>query len=118
MEPLITVNGIAFPAPISYKPDIEPLGSWERNANGQLVGDLIAFKTKLNLSWGLLDGAQYSLLLAAVHPFFVTVKYLDPRTNSYTTGEFYASPRSGTLALRDESGTNWWKDVAFNLIER
>lgn len=118
MEALITVNGIPYPDPVSYKPDLEPLGTWERNANGLLVGDLIGYKVKLNLGWGMLSGELYSTLLAAVNPFFVAVRYLDPRTNGYSVGEFYASPRSGTLALRDEAGVNWWKDVAFNLIER
>lgn len=118
MDPLITVNGLAYPDPITYKPSMEPLGQWERNANGILVGDLVAYKIKLNITWGVLNGSQYQTLLAAVHPFFVTVQYLDPRTNGYSTGEFYASPRSGSLALRDEAGINWWQDVAFNLIER
>lgn len=117
MDALITVNGLAFPDPVEYKPDVEPLGSWERNANGNLVGDLVAYKAKLNLKWGILDGTQFSLLLSAVAPFFITVRYFDPRVNGYTTGEFYASSRSGTMVYRDETTTKW-KDVAFNLIER
>jgi hypothetical protein len=118
MDALITVNGQAYPDPVDYKPDTEPLGVWERNANGDLVGDLVAYKTKLNLNWGMLTGQQLQTLLGAVAPFFVAVQYLDPRTNGFSTGEFYASARSATLALRDDSGVNWWKDVSFNLIER
>ena len=117
MEALITINGVAYPDPDSYKPSIEPLGEWERNANGVLVGDLIAYKTKLTLSWGMLSGQQFQRLLNAQKPFFVTVKYFDPRENGYTTGEFYASPQSGELAMRTKTET-WWKGVAFNLIER
>ena len=117
MEALITVNGVAYPDPDSYKPSIEPLGEWERNANGDLVGDLIAYKAKLTMTWGVLDGEKFMLLLNAKNPFFVTVRYFDPRVNGYSTGEFYASPKSGELALRTPTQT-FWKGVAFNLVER
>ena len=117
MEALIMINGVEYPDPISYKPSIEPLGEWERNANGTLVGDLIAYKMKLQLSWGMLEGEKFQALLQAQNPFFVTVTYWDPRVNGYNTGEFYASPQSGELALRTGTKT-FWKGVAFNLIER
>lgn len=117
MEALITINGVPYPDPDSYKPGIEPLGEWERNANGVLVGDLIGYKMKLTLTWGMLDGEKFQQLLAAQNPFFVTVRYFDPRVNGYSEGEFYASPRSGDMALRTPTQT-WWKGVAFNLIER
>lgn len=117
MEALITVNGVEYPDPDSYKPSIEPLGEWERNANGDLVGDLIAYKIKLTLSWGMLDGEKFQMLLNSQDPFFATVRYWDPRVNGYDTREFYASPQSGELALRTESKT-FWKGVAFNLVER
>lgn len=117
MEALITVNGLPYPDPDSYKPSIEALGEWERNANGKLVGDLIAYKAKLNLSWGMLDGEKFQTLIQAQKPFFVTVRYFDPRVNGYSTGEFYASAQSGEMALRTPTET-WWKGVAFNLIER
>lgn len=117
-EPVLQVNGVVFTGLTAYKVDVEPLGNWERNANGILVGDLIAYKAKLNLSFGVLQGQHYQMLLGAMHPFFVSVKYWDPRAAGYATGEFYASARSGTLALVDTDGTRWWKDVAFNLIER
>lgn len=116
---LITVNGVDFPDPDMYKPDLEPLGQWERNANGDLVGDLVAYKRKLNLTWGMLPGNLYQTLLSAVRPFFVTVRFYDPSAGGFATGTFYASPRSGELALIDDSdGTYWWRGVAFNLIER
>lgn len=115
---LITINGVEYPDPVTYKPGIEPLGVWARNADGYLVGDLVAFKTKLELSWGILRGDQYSTLLNGVLPFFVDVTYWDPRVNDFATSEFYASPRTGLLALVDDSGVYWWKDVSFNLVER
>lgn len=117
MEALITVNGIVFPDPVNYQPEIESLGSWERNALGDLVGDLVAYKAKLNFTWNMLTNVQYQLLLSAVNPFFITVKYFDPRNSGFTTGTFYAGPRGATLAMR-KNGEVWWKDVSFNLIER
>ncbi len=117
MEPIIRINGTPFPNPSDYKVDIEPLGNFERNANGMMVGDLIAVKTKLGCSWAMLEGEYYALLINAVDPFFVKVTYLTP-SGGYETKEMYSSPQSGQLALRTGNGEYWWKSVTCNLIER
>lgn len=113
---MITIGGIEFPGLSDFKIDTEPLGSFERNAKGLLVGDLIAIKTKLNCKWATLDNEYLSKLRSAAAPFFVKVKYLDT-DGSYVTKEMYPSPQSASLAfVRD--GKTVWKDVTINLIER
>ena len=115
----LIVNGIDYtPDLVGYTVNIEPIGQWERNAYGRLVGDLIAYKSKLSLSWGILKADKFSLLLNSLAPFFVTVQYDDPKSNAVATSDFYASPRTGSLAFIDTEGVNWWRDVSFNLIER
>jgi len=118
MDALITVNGTAFPDPVQYDPSVEPIGNWDRNAKGYLVGDLVGYKAKLTLAWEFLTGVQFKMLINAVAPFFVTVKYWDAAEDGYSIKQFYASARSGKLALRRPDGSTVWKGCAFNLIER
>jgi hypothetical protein len=95
---------------------VEPLGSFERNANGLLGGDLVAVKRKISCTWKLLEGGYYGALIAAVAPFFVTVVYTLPDGSS-GTAMMYASPQSGKLVFRKD-GENFWGGVTISLIER
>jgi hypothetical protein len=116
MNPLLMINGKIFPDPDEYKMEIEPLGSFERNANGLLVGDLVAVKRKINCTWKILEGKYYSELIAAVLPFFIAVGYTLPGGES-GKAEMYVSPQSGKLIFR-KNGENWWGGVTLSLIER
>ncbi len=112
---MVTINGVELPGMREYKIDIEPLGSFERNANGKLVGDLIDIKTKISCSWEILEGKYVDMLMKAVKPFFIKVKYLDI-DGSYKTKDMYTSPQSASLALM-RNNKMWWKSVSINLIE-
>ncbi|MDR2649135.1 MAG: hypothetical protein LBB94_05385 [Clostridiales bacterium] len=114
---VLKIDGAEYPQPDAYKVDVEPVGRWERNSEGMLVGDFVAYKTKLFATWGVLSGEQLSAILGGVDTFWLTIEYLDPRTNGYSTGTFYASPRSSPLIFQ-KNGKTYWKDVSFNLIEQ
>jgi len=112
---MITINGVALPGLSTYKVDTEPIGSFERNANGKMVGDLVAIKTKLNCTWDALEGRYVDILRSAVAPFYVTVTYLDIG-GMYSTKNMYTSPMSASLAFV-RGGITIWKGVTANLIE-
>lgn len=61
-----------------------------RTTDGTMTGDVIAIKTKMQITWGCLSGEQVALLDTAVSPAFISVYFKDPRLNSYTTKTFYA----------------------------
>lgn len=42
---ILKIDGKTIDNVTGYKIDIEPIGDWERNAEGKLVGDLLGYKT-------------------------------------------------------------------------
>ena len=112
---MITINGVELPGLSTYKVDTEPIGSFERNANGRMVGDLVAIKTKLNCTWNVLEDRYVDILRSAAMPFYVSVTYLDI-DGAYSTKDMYTSPMSASLAFV-RGGVAWWQSVTVNLIE-
>lgn len=114
---ILKINGIELPDPTDYKVDVEPVGHFERNANGYLVGDLIGVKTKISCAWAMLSDVYFEEILAAAAPYFVNVTYLDPQINGLVTKEMILSPQSASLAVcRAEE--KWWANVSVAFTER
>jgi hypothetical protein len=65
-----------------------------RTASGKMVGDVIAIKTKMEITFPPLSGEQVMKLDAALEPAFIEVYFKDPRKNAYTTKTFYAGTPS------------------------
>lgn len=116
---MITINGIAVPAPDEYGVVISDLdASANRSGNGTLYRDRVATKRTLNLSWAVMDYQDLSLLLNAVSSVFFPVTYIDPELNGLTTKTFYVSDRNAGIAIKQSDNTYKWKGVSFSLVER
>ena len=115
---MIIVDGFTIPTPTEYTVDIEELSKSERNANGLLIKERIAFKRKLNMSWAYLTAADASSLLSRLNPSFVSVVYPDPETNINQTGTFYAGSKSNGGVLYQGGKMTGWRNITINLIER
>lgn len=114
---LIKVNGVTLPSPSEMSVGKMDLSKAERNANGLMLIERIASKTKLEMTWAYLTSSQARDLLLAVSPVFFTVTYPDPRTNSIETGTFYVGDRNmGVLDYFDDVAR--YKDFGMNFIER
>ena len=111
---MVTINGIELPGLKKYKVDTEPIGHFERNSNGRMVGDLIAIKTKLNCTWEALEGRHADMIRAAVRPFYMSVTYLD-LDGTYSTKDMYTSPQASELAFVRDGVPRW--GFTANLIE-
>jgi len=113
----IIIGGAALPAPDSFNLEYKPIGSFERNANGNLVGDLVAVKTSISMGWRMLDDASFKRILSHTKPFFANVEYYDPSIGSRQQKLMHTVPGGGKIAL-DAAGQVWWRDVACVFIER
>ncbi|MCL2397584.1 MAG: hypothetical protein FWC93_05900 [Defluviitaleaceae bacterium] len=113
----IIVGGHRLPAPDAYIVGHETIGAFERNANGNMVGDLVAVKTVLTLGWKMLDDGNFKRILSHVRPFFVKVEYYDPDVGERREKMMYARPGGGKVAL-DGDGQLWWRDVGCVFVER
>ncbi|MDR2167437.1 MAG: hypothetical protein LBE35_06285 [Clostridiales bacterium] len=112
----IRINGAEFLAPDSYSVGFENIGEFERNANGNLVGDLVAVKSVVTAGWKMMSGEDYGRLVRGTSPVFVELEYFDPRTDNTVRSMMYVRPGSGRIAF--VSGGLWWRDVSCEFIER
>jgi len=113
----INIDGAAIAAPDTFSIEFIPIGSFDRNANGNMVGDLVAVKTAIMAGWRMLGDADFKRLLAHVRPLFANVEYYDPDRGARRTKIMHTVPKGGKVAL-DAAGQVWWRDVTCVFIER
>lgn len=75
------------------------------------IGQLV----KLELEWSYLTTAQISTVLTAFDPEYFNVEYLDAKTATFKTSEFYVGDRTAPLY---NSRLGLWEGLALNIIER
>lgn len=114
---LITIGGVALPAPESYDVKLVDIAKSDRNAAGNLIIERIATKRQIELGWGRLSGTEYSAILNAVDPVFFSVTYFDPKANALKTGTFCCGDRQAPMMFF-VNGAPEWKDIKLSLTER
>lgn len=87
---VVTANGnVELPAPVSISIDSEII--WSSNtgriSSGKMIGDVIAEKEKISISWGILSKVEYDTiknsLTAGFWPLIVNVDGEVCRINAY-----------------------------------
>lgn len=118
---VLIINGWTPPAPKESGFIINKEPIWSQNtgrvASGLMVGDIIATKTTLEISWSKLSQEQVSALNNAVRtsPFF-SATYCDENGESVTKN-FYAAPNSYTRKVYTKDNIRY-SDVSIRLIEQ
>ncbi|CAH1230668.1 hypothetical protein PAECIP111891_06716 [Paenibacillus allorhizoplanae] len=114
---LLNIGGVDMPTPSDLSVGIQDIVDAERNTNGKMIGELIATKIKLELSWKFLDVTQMSQILKAVKPFLFDVTYFDPEEGDFLTKKFYSGDR--TVPMYDFlQGIPRYQNFKFNIIEQ
>ena len=85
---------------------MEPIGRFERNANGGLVGDLTAAKARVSAKWHFLDAVEYQALLDAAAAYVAAVCYMTADGGTRTESMTIAI-RDGALKLHDDGRIRW-----------
>ena len=112
----LEVQSVNLPPPIVYNVGMMDISKAERNAQGDMVLDIIAVKTKIELEWGILTAAEVSTLFNLIKPTWFEVKYFDPETAELKTKTFYKGDRN-TGAVLFQNGQPLWKGTKVNFIE-
>lgn len=84
-----------------------------RNAQGELMRDRIATKTKIALEWGFLTSVEIASILNSVQDVFFQCSYLDPKEGQVTK-TFYSGDRESELTYKG----GMWKGLKMNFIEK
>ncbi|MBO0476162.1 hypothetical protein DOK76_03710 [Vagococcus sp. DIV0080] len=117
----LLINGVEVKPPQDFNVTYNTIDadSSGRNANGDMVRDVITQKVKLELKWGPLNDSEASNILTAVKKAFFTVNYPDPESGKQETKTFYCGDRSlPAYSWNKKFKQIKWQNLSLNLIER
>ena len=88
----LKIGGVEMPPVQKLTITREPIWSKNtgRSASGTMVGDVVAVKYKLQVTFVPLSDAQAAVLAAATSPAFFNVTFHDPEDNKDKTVKMYA----------------------------
>lgn len=88
----IKIGGVEMPRVKELTITREPI--WSRNtgrgSDGTMLGDIVTYKTKLDITFTPLSDNEAAALAAATRPAFFNVEYHDPEDNKNKTLKMYA----------------------------
>ena len=105
-----------IPTPSDYQIGIMDISDAKRNANGDMVKELITTKTKLTLMWRHMKRGDLQKFLVLVGQNLFELEYIDPKTDELTEGTFYSGDRQ-MGALKYVNGKIVYIDIIANFIE-
>ena len=88
-----------------------------RTLDGVMHRGRVASKVRLDVTCRPLTSDQAQIVLRAILPEFVTVRYIDPQDGSVTR-TMYSNNIPTICATVNPDGTCIWKGLTFPLIER
>ena len=88
-----------------------------RTLDGVMHRGRVATKVRLDITCRPLTSSEASLVLQAILPEYVTVRYIHPQDGSVTR-TMYSNNIPTICATVNPDGTALWKNLSFPLIER
>lgn len=117
VNPIQSVNGVAVKCPSSYTyrlQDVSAPGAG-RTEDMEMQKLRLGQKVKIDLAWNGITTAELSAILTAFNPEYISVSFLDPYANAFSTKTFYVGDRAAPLY---NATMGLWENVTFNIIER
>lgn len=114
---MLKVDGVDIPTPTDYVVDYEEISKAERNANGTMIKEVIAYKYKLNLTWKKLTQEEMNKLMDIKNKNFFDVSFIDMYGKRVTRTFYAGTPSAKGMDYRNGK-IQYWLDVKMNLIER
>ena len=112
---ILTIDGVALPAPNEYKVQLSDLDSSDtgRTEDGVMIRNRVRDGVaKISVSWAALSTAECARVLSAVAPESFNVAYFFGKVR---TAKMYAGDRVADLRAAREGQGVW--EVEVNLIE-
>lgn len=110
-------DGVYVPVPSSYKYDIEDISNSGagRTEDGVMHKNRMGQSIALDVSWQNISTSVVAEILTAFDPEYLLITYLDAKSGTYMTDEFYVGNRSAPM-YNAQKGL--WSSVSFKLIKR
>ena len=116
-NPIRSVNGTAVRCPSAYQYDLQDVSASNagRTEDGKMHKERIGQCVKLELRWDYIPSADVAVILQAFNPEYFNVTYLDAKSGTFLTKEFYAGDRTAPMY---NAKLGLWTNLTFNIIER
>lgn len=117
VNPIKSVDLAAVKCPSSYTyrlQDVSAPGAG-RTEDMQMQKMRLGQKVKIDLAWNGVTTKELSDILQAFNPEYISVEFLDPYANTFSTKVFYVGDRASPLY---NAALGLWENVTFNIIER
>lgn len=115
---ILSVNGVELPAPASITTDDEII--WSANtgrvASGDMVGDVIANKTTLNIKWGVLRDEEVAKIKKYLVSGFFPLTFHDSGVDM--TINAYRGTLSKEQIGRLSDGIFWYKSASVKIVQK
>ncbi len=117
MSVVIAANGITLPSPVEISTSDEIIWSSNtgRSSTGKMIGDVVAKKQTINITWGVLTRSQFNTIKnnmsGGFYPFAIIVD------GSTTTITSYRGSLTGEI-LGTFGGTTYYKDASVSVIQQ
>ena len=89
-----------------------------RDLTGYLERDRVATKIRLDITCKPLKASDASIVLSAIMPEWVTVRYLDPQAGTVLTKKMYSNNNPASYLIQGRDGVEMWDGITFPLIEK
>lgn len=111
-------TGYTLKTPSTYYPEQQIIENSNRNANGKLIREIIAYKQKLNLTWNSMNADEMSVLAQLRKLGNFDCEYFDLETQTYQTISCYCGNVTATPIKTDNNGhVTHWSEISANFIE-
>ena len=109
--------GYNLKTPTTYDAQLEIVENSNRNANATLIREIIANKTKLVMTWNVMDADEMSVLATLRKLESFNCDYYDPETQTYKTITCYCGQISRTPKRTGNGMVTLWGEITANFIE-
>lgn len=119
---ILYVDGIDILPYVAYEDGIK----WQRSdfddpeagrtLDATMYRGRVATKIRLDITCRPLKTEEAQIVLNAIYPEYVEVRYLDPQFGEVVK-KMYSNNNPATHMLLQPDGTEWWKGITFPLIE-
>lgn len=118
-QTIIQAGDVVLPAPVSMSVGNELIWSTDtgRTLTGKMMGDVIAEKKTLSISWGILEEAEYNLIKNNLEKGFFPVSF---RTGKETlaTIESYRGTLTEEILGDVGDGYFYYKSTSVDIVQR
>lgn len=112
MTPYVAFGGIKW-----QRSDVDGPNAG-RGLDAKVIRDRIATKYRLDVTCRPLLLNEASIVLKAIKPEFVSVKYTDPEEGEDVTKTMYSNNIPAQFLMQKKNGIEYWGGITFPLVEQ